>query len=108
MNSTAMTNILAGSTANKTSNGLNNVVMLTDIKRLVNMLARQLYAVSGDVAVLKKGTRIKVGWKGQREESSCRCVKREIFWHRIKNAHSSHRPLEMECYQTGGYAPLPL
>lgn len=37
--------ILADSTANKTSDGLNNFVTRTGIKRLVNMLARQLYVV---------------------------------------------------------------
>lgn len=51
------------------------------------MLARQLYVVStctgcyivAMILDIKKATRMKEDSKGHREESSCRCVKREIF-----------------------------
>lgn len=35
------------------------------------------------------------------------CKERNILrgWHCTKNAHNSHGPLEMECYQTRDYAP---
>lgn len=113
LSSTMMTNILANSPANKTSNGLNNFVTLTGFKRLVNMLARQLYVVSTwtglSIAILK-GHKDKSGLEGPlRGKQLQMCKERNILWgwHCTKNAHSSHRPLEMESYQTGDYIPPP-
>lgn len=57
---------------------------------------------------IKRGYDDKSGLEGpQRGKQLQMCKERNILrgWHRTKNAHSSHRPLEMECYQTGDYAP---
>lgn len=51
----------------------------------------------------KKGYEDKSGLEGPlRGKQLQMCKERNILqgWHCIKNAHSSHRPLEMECYQT--------
>lgn len=60
------------------------------------------------MAILKKGYEDESRLEGPlRGKQLHMCKERNILrgWRRTKNAHSSHRPLEMECYQTGDYAP---